>query len=127
MVCSNVILLWYKITCLGFCNKRFCNKKGYLSQTLYNSPVYYYLTISKCMTISAYYSLLSAVFITEVGDPNQISTRHQTEIKSDVAEGKKIFVNDPKFKHLYILILYHHHHLTFSPLSPAMPVIPLNP
>ena len=27
MLCLNVILLFYRVTCLWFCNKRFCNKK----------------------------------------------------------------------------------------------------
>ena len=36
MGCLNVILLCYRITCLWFCSKRFCDKKGhYLCQTLY--------------------------------------------------------------------------------------------
>ena len=45
MVWLNVILLYYRITCLWLCNKRFCNKKGhYLCQTPYvlgpfNSPL----------------------------------------------------------------------------------------
>ena len=36
-LCLSVILLCYRIACLGFCNKRFCNKnKGhYLCRTLY--------------------------------------------------------------------------------------------
>ena len=29
MVCLSVILLWYRITCSWFCNKRFYNKKGF--------------------------------------------------------------------------------------------------
>ena len=37
MVCLSVTLLRYRITCLQFCNKRFCNKKGgrYLCCNLY--------------------------------------------------------------------------------------------
>ena len=30
VVCLNVMLLCYRITCLWFCNKRFCNNKGAL-------------------------------------------------------------------------------------------------
>ena len=40
MVCLSAILLCYRITCLWFCNKGFCNKKGhYLCWTL-NACVY---------------------------------------------------------------------------------------
>ena len=30
MVCLSILLLCYRITCLGFYNKSFCNKKGAL-------------------------------------------------------------------------------------------------
>ena len=56
VLCLSVVLLGYRITCLWFCNRRFCNKKGcYLCQMLYimklisSVTLYFNVAVRKCL------------------------------------------------------------------------------
>ena len=52
MVCLGVVLLWYRIACLWFCHKRFCNKNGsYLCRSIVSSFYWLSLTVTHFLCV----------------------------------------------------------------------------